>query len=62
MSILSLSITAGSIVQMRANHQGLWLAEYELKSPRAKLPPLQAWVGSLSGESRYTNAALAMKS
>src|SRR6185503_14369373 len=26
-------------------HKGLWLAEYELKSSRAKLPKLPPWVG-----------------
>lgn len=42
-------------------HKGLWLAEYELKSTRAKLPQLPEWVGrEVTGEPEYTNAALAM--
>jgi CYTH domain-containing protein len=49
------------IDEFLGRHKGLWLAEYELKSERAKLPKLPEWVGlEVTGDARYSNASLAM--
>lgn len=40
-------------------HAGLWLAEYELKSRRARLPKLPPWIGrEVTGDYRFGNAWL----
>lgn len=42
-------------------HKGLWLAEYELPSARARLPRLPAWLGrEVTGDRRFSNACLAV--
>jgi CYTH domain-containing protein len=46
--------------EFTGRHRGLWLAEYELESRRAALPPLPAWIGAeVTGDPRYSNARLA---
>lgn len=46
--------------EFQGRHRGLWLAEYELASRRARLPRLPAWVGrEVTGDRRYGNAWLA---
>jgi adenylate cyclase len=46
--------------EFKGRHKGLWLAELELKSARAKLPKLPAWIGKeVTGEKRYANVNLA---
>jgi adenylate cyclase len=43
-------------------HRGLWLAEVELPSDRARLPRLPAWLGrEVTTDGRYSNARLACK-
>lgn len=42
-------------------HRGLWLAEYELRSTRARLPKLPPWIGrEVTGDGRFSNASLAL--
>ena len=46
----------------KGRHKGLWLAEIELKSTKAKLPKLPSWIGKeVTYSSKYTNASLAEK-
>lgn len=46
--------------QFEGRHEGLWLAEYELRSSRARLPRLPPWVGrEVTGDASYGNASLA---
>jgi adenylate cyclase len=41
-------------------HRGLWLAEYELRSRREKLPKLPAWIErEVTGDPQYANSRLA---
>jgi len=48
------------IDEFKGRHKGLWLAEIELKSVKAKLPALPDWLGKEVTElSKYTNASLA---
>lgn len=43
-------------------HAGLWIAEYELPSAKAKLPALPPWVGrEVTDDRRYTNNNLSLK-
>jgi len=42
--------------------RGLWLAEIELPSARAKLPKLPGWIGKeVTDDPRYTNVKLALE-
>jgi adenylate cyclase len=50
------------IDEFLGRHAGLWLAEYELKSAREKLPAPPAWVGKeVTGDPRYTNNNLSLR-
>jgi CYTH domain-containing protein len=43
-------------------HKGLWLAEFELKHTRQKLPPLPDWIDrEVTGDARYSNSNLALR-
>jgi len=49
--------------QFLGRHRGLWLAEYELPSSRARLPRLPEWLGKeVTGDHRFSNAYLAVAS
>ncbi|HLX61410.1 MAG TPA: CYTH domain-containing protein [Planctomycetota bacterium] len=49
------------IDEFLGRHTGLWMAEYELKSVRGKLPKLPEWVGAeVTSDGQYTNASLAL--
>lgn len=48
------------IDQFHGRHAGLWLAEYELNSPRHKLPKLPDWIGEdVTDKPEFSNSALA---
>ncbi|HEY3325358.1 MAG TPA: CYTH domain-containing protein [Planctomycetota bacterium] len=48
------------IDQFLGKHRGLWLAEYELHSARAKLPMLPDWVGKeVTSDPRFHNVNMA---
>jgi len=48
--------------QFEGKLSGLWLAEIELPSQRAKLPSLPAWIGrEVTDDPRYTNVKLALE-
>ena len=47
--------------QFTGRHRGLWLAEFELKPNRPRLPPLPPWIGpEVSSDPRFSNACLAL--
>lgn len=49
------------IDEFLGRHTGLWMAEYELKAGRKKLPKLPEWIGTeVSSDNQYTNASLAL--
>jgi adenylate cyclase len=50
------------IDEFSGRHEGLWLAEYELESARAKLPKLPDWIDiEVTTDPNYSNASLAMQ-
>ena len=49
--------------EFKGRHKGLWMAEYELKSARERLPELPEWIGrEVTGDSRFTNVRLCAQS
>ncbi|MEI6234130.1 MAG: CYTH domain-containing protein [Planctomycetota bacterium] len=50
------------IDEFLGRHKGLWLAEYELHSADAKLPPLPDWIKEdVTGRTEYSNSTLALQ-
>jgi len=48
--------------EFHGRHAGLWIAEYELPSAKARLPALPAWIAKeVTGDRRYTNNNLSLK-
>jgi adenylate cyclase len=48
--------------EFHGRHQGLWLAEYELKSAKAQLPALPPWIAKeVTEDRRFTNSQLSLK-
>ena len=49
------------IDEFKERHAGLWLAECELKSAKAKLPALPEWIGQeVTDDPEYSNSNLAI--
>jgi len=48
--------------QFVGRHKGLWLAEYELPSIKARMPKLPEWIDrEVTGDKRYVNTSLVLQ-